>query len=231
MCSVIQGVHLHAIRYPARCRLLSLQTFYVLSSRSSAMVTAMHSLQSPLDAHVANWFAQVRNSYLQHIAQSTGPSGHTVITTSAIASVDSSIKCIHNAVAMEKAVGKTAHDADGVAQDVVADVTLDLGPEVIVRDFAVVYPGASLYMEQPIESRLNQDGAAKDMERSKRPNYAKIAPPSTPPPASVIPFVIEASGRLGPAAINLLLRICPTQTFVGTHFLNVISLTCARTLG
>ena len=94
MCSVIQGVHLHAIRYPARCRLLSLQTFYVLSSRSSAMVTAMHSLQSHLHAHVANWFAQVRNSCLQHIAQSTGPSGHTVIMTSAIASVDSSIKCI-----------------------------------------------------------------------------------------------------------------------------------------
>ena len=27
----------------------------------------------------------------------------------------------------------------------------------------------------------------------KRSKYAKIAPPSTPPPASVIPFVMEAS--------------------------------------
>jgi hypothetical protein len=203
------------------------QIFCMMSAHSSAMECAF--LQSPLDAHVANWFAQVRNSYIQHIAQSTEPSGHTVITTSAIASVDSSAKCILSI--LEKAVGKTAPDADGVAHDVVADITLDLGPEVIVRDFAVVYSGASLYMEHPIESRLNQDGEAKDMERSKNSKYANIAPSSTPPPASVSPFVIEASGRLGPAAINFLLRICPTRTFVRTHFLNEVSLICALTLG
>jgi hypothetical protein len=137
----------------------------------------------------------------------------------------------NNVVSMEKVVGKTAPDSDGVAHDVVADIALDLGPEVIVIDFAVVSPGASLYMEQPTESPINQDGAAKHMERNKRSKYAKIAPPSTPPPASVIPFVIEASGRLGPAAISFLLRICPTQTFLRTHFLNEISLICARALG
>jgi hypothetical protein len=137
----------------------------------------------------------------------------------------------NNVVAMEKVVGKTAPDSDGVAHDVVADIALDLGPEVIVIDFAVVSPGASLYMEFPTESPLNQDGAAKHMERNKRSKYAKIAPPSTPPPASVIPFVIEASGRLGPAAISFLLRICPTQTFLRTQLLNEISLICARALG
>ena len=69
------------------------------------------------------------------------------------------------------------------------------------------------------------------MERLKRAKYAKIAPPSTPPPASVIPFVMEASGRLGPAAISFLLRICPTQSYLRTKFLNEVSLICARAVG
>jgi hypothetical protein len=42
-----------------------------------------------------------------------------------------------NVVAMEKAVGKTAPDADGVAHNVVADITLDLGPEVF--NSSIVY--------------------------------------------------------------------------------------------
>jgi hypothetical protein len=99
------------------------------------------------------------------------------------------------------------------------------------EDPQYVSPGASLYMEYPTESPLNQDGAAKHMERNKRSRNAKIAPPSTPPPAAVTPFVIEASGRLGPAAISFLRRICPTQTFLRTHFLHEISLICARALG
>ena len=69
------------------------------------------------------------------------------------------------------------------------------------------------------------------MERLKRAKYAKIAPPSTPPPASVIPFVMEASGRLGPAAISFLIRICPTQSYLRTKFLNEVSLICARAVG
>ena len=36
-----------------------------------------------------------------------------------------------------------------VAHDVIADITFNLGPEIIVIDFAVVSPGASQYMEYP----------------------------------------------------------------------------------
>lgn len=137
----------------------------------------------------------------------------------------------NNLVTMEKTIGKTAPDVLGVAHDVIADITLDLGPEIIVIDFAVVSPGAALYMDYPTESPVNQDGAATNMERKKRTKYRNVAPPSTPPSASVIPFVIEASGRLGPAAISFLLRICPTQTFLRTKFLNEVSLICARAVG
>ena len=44
---------------------------------------------------------------------------------------------------MEKTVGKTAPDADGVTNDVVADIALDLGPKVFIIDFAVGSPDAS----------------------------------------------------------------------------------------
>jgi hypothetical protein len=97
---------------------------------------------------------------------------------------------LNNFVAMEKTVGKTAPDADGVAHDVVADIALDLGPEVIVIDFAVGSPDASQYKEYPTESPINQNGAAEYMERSKRSKYAN-APPSTPPFASVISFKLK----------------------------------------
>ena len=137
----------------------------------------------------------------------------------------------NNVVTMEKTIGKTAPDALGVAHDVIADITFNLGPEIIVIDFAVVSPGASQYMEYPTLSPEKQDAPAMFMERLKRAKYAKIAPPSTPPPASVIPFVMEASGRLGPAAISFLLRICPTQSYLRTKFLNEVSLICARAVG
>ena len=84
----------------------------------------------------------------------------------------------NNVLAMEKTVGKTAPDADGVANDVDADIALDLGPEVIVIDFAVGNPDASQYTEYPTESLINKNGASEYMERSKRSKYAKIAPTS-----------------------------------------------------
>ena len=107
-----------------------------------------------------------------------------------------------------------------MAHDVIADITLDLSPETIFVDFAVVSPGASQYMEYPTLSPTVQDGAAMFIEMLKRSKYAKIAPPSTPPPASVIPFAMEACGRLGPAAISFLFRFCPTQSYLRSKFLN-----------
>jgi hypothetical protein len=129
------------------------------------MITAMHLLQSPLDAHVAKLYAKVRNSCSANIAQSTGLYGHFVTMKYAIALVDSSEKMYpNNGLAVEKVVGKTTPDADGDEHDVVADIALDFGQEVIVMNFAVFSPSASSYSENPTESPLTQDGAAKLLE-------------------------------------------------------------------
>ena len=97
----------------------------------------------------------------------------------------------------------------------------------------VIYhrPGASQYVEYPTLSPTIQDGAAMFMERLNRSEYAKIAPPSSPPPPSVTPFVMEVSGRHGPAAFSFHLRICPTQPHLRTKILNEVSLICARAVG
>ena len=51
------------------------------------------------------------------------------------------------------------------------------------------------------------------------------------PAESVIPFVIESTGRLGPAAFSFLNKICGTQTFKRSRFISEIALLCARYTG
>ena len=122
-------------------------------------------------------------------------------------------------------------NAHGVTKEVFSDVTLVLGAETLIIDFAVVCPGGAHYLQYPKRSAITQDGAALHIEVFKRRHYATVAPPHTPPPNSVIPFVLEASGRLGPSALGFLHRICPTQTYLRTRFLHDVSFICARTTG
>ena len=205
------------------------QTLYVLSAHSSAMVTAMHSLQSPLDAHVANWFAQVWNSYIQHIAQSSGPSGHTAITTCAIASVNSSIQCTLTMLLPWRRPS--------------ARLPLTLTELHMMSLLTLLWTSVPKLSSEPSLSSIrahpctwNIPSSLDSTKTERQKTWKEVSAPglqrlhtwSAPPPASVIPFVIDATGHLGPAAISFLLRICPTQTFVRTHFLNAISLICAR---
>ena len=137
----------------------------------------------------------------------------------------------HNMITTEALVGRTVPNAHGVTKEVFSDVTLVLGAETLIIDFAVVCPGGAHYLQYPTRSAITQDGAALHKEVSKRRHYATVAPPDTPPPNSVIPFVLEASGRLGPSALGFLHRICPTQTYLRTRFLHDVSFICARTTG
>ena len=45
-----------------------------------------------------------------------------------------------------------------------------------------------------------------------------------PTPATIIPFVLEATGRLGPSALAFLNKICRTQIYHRSQFLNDISM-------
>jgi hypothetical protein len=126
-------------------------------------------------------------------------------------------------------VGKTNPDQHGTVREVFSDITLAMGTETLLIDVAVVSPGGSAYLQYPIS--INQDGASKHKEQSKRWHYGKIAAPHTPAPNSVIPFVLESSGRLGPTAHGFLFRILPTQTFLRTSFLNDVALCGAGRVG
>jgi hypothetical protein len=137
----------------------------------------------------------------------------------------------HNMITCEALVGKTAPNAHGITGDIFSDVTLVLGAETLIIDFAVVSPGGAMYLQYPVRSATTQDAASLHKEASKRRHYAAVAPPHTPPPNAVIPFVLKASGRLGPSALGFLHRICPTQTYLLTRFLHDISFICARTTG
>jgi hypothetical protein len=129
---------------------------------------------------------------------------------------------------LEALVGKTNPDQHGAVREVFSDITLAMGTETLLIDVAVVSPGGSVYLQYPTLSSINQDGASKHKEQSKRSHYGRIAAPHTPAPNSVIPFVLESSGRLGPTALGFLFRILPTQTFLRTSFLNDVALICQR---
>jgi hypothetical protein len=92
-----------------------------------------------------------------------------------------------------------------------------------------VCPGGANNLQYPTWLAITLDGAALRKEVFKCRHYATVAPPHTHPPNSVIPFVLEASGRLGPSAFDFLHRICPTQTYLRTRFLHDVSFICART--
>jgi hypothetical protein len=120
---------------------------------------------------------------------------------------------------------------EGGERDVKADIIwIDQAAKVII-DIACVDPGCEQYLVAPVESWRNEDKAAQRMEFVKRQHYSKVALPARLPVNSVYPFVVEASGRLGPCALSLLNRICGTQTFLRSSFLRDVALITARYMG
>ena len=123
-------------------------------------------------------------------------------------------------------VGRTSTDTT-----VRTDIKYLKGADTFYIDVAVVDPAASEYQKAPAFSHLTRDGAASKYERTKRQHYARVTTPSPLPERSIIPFVIEATGRLGPSALLFLHSLCGTQTFSRSKFLTDVNLICARTAG
>ena len=65
------------------------------------------------------------------------------------------------------------------------------------------------------------------METSKRNHYGTVKDPLPLPPASVIPFVLETSGRLGPSALGFIQRISGAHTYLKSQLLPEITFICA----
>ena len=111
------------------------------------------------------------------------------------------------------------------------DIKYLKGADTSYIDIAVVDPAALEYQKAPTFSHLTRDGAASKYERTKRNHYSRVVTPSPLPERSVILFVVEATGRLGPSTLLFLHFLCGTQTFSRSKCLSDVNLICARTAG
>ena len=120
-------------------------------------------------------------------------------------------------VTIDTVVGKTASEGE-----IRTDLTWTQAEGRLIIDVAVVDPGDDKYTKHPPSSHRNLDSAAQAEEARKRAHYARIVP--APTPTTIIPFVLEATGRLGPSALAFLNKICRTHTYHRSQFLNDISM-------
>ena len=140
----------------------------------------------------------------------------------------------------EQSVGKRLTSQIGVIPEVYKEVICDIlwehGPVSHVIDLVVVDPCAPMY-NSAIPSIINPrafdtvNAAALAAEKRKRSHYGRVCLPVAIAPSRVIPFAIEATGRLGPSAIACLFQICGSNTVRRSKFLNDVSLICARFSG
>ena len=138
-------------------------------------------------------------------------------------------KCLglpDHAICIEALAGTTAGTDLVAPKRVTADISVIVGAETLWIDVAVVDPGCQHYIQR-YRSNEVPDAAAKAMETSKRNHYSTVKDPLPLPPASVIPFVLETSGRLGPAALSFIQRISGTHTYLKSQFLKEINFICA----
>ena len=87
-------------------------------------------------------------------------------------------------------------------------------------------PGCHHYIER-YRSNEVPDAAAKTMESTKRNHYGAVKDPLPLPSASIIPFVLETSERLGPSALEFIQRISGTHTYLRSQFSKEINFICA----
>ena len=133
-------------------------------------------------------------------------------------------------IGKEKLVGATL-PLNGVVSEVYADIVARVGAVTYCIDVSTVDPGCRKAMAGAPSSVTTCDAAAKTREASKRVHYNRVATPARLSAESVIPFVIETTGRLGPAALSFLFSVCGTHTLLRSQFLNSIVLLLNRSNG
>lgn len=117
--------------------------------------------------------------------------------------------------------------ADG--SSVTADIVVTVGAVRYVIDVMVMDMGATEYLGGAAATNpaVTQDAAAVKGETKKRRVYDGVVNPAPIPKADVIPFVLEASGRLGPKALSFLREITAGHTALRTAFNRHVSRICA----
>ena len=126
-----------------------------------------------------------------------------------------------------KAYADTTAVTDLVApRRVTADISVIVGAETLWIDVSVVDPGCHHYIER-YRSNEVPDAAAKAMETTERNHYSAVKDSLPLPPASIIPFMLETAGRLGPPALGFIQRISGAHTYSRSQFLKELNFICA----
>jgi hypothetical protein len=120
------------------------------------------------------------------------------------------------------------------ATPVIGDIIWMDGPEKVIIELSGIVPEANTYMQR-WDTFMTQDAAAEGHQIKKKVKYGKVnrinGESATIPADSVIPFVFEASGRLGPAAFSFINRVFQTQTYRRSQLISEIALICSRFTG
>jgi hypothetical protein len=112
-----------------------------------------------------------------------------------------------------------------------ADVVWWKGAAKLVIDAQVVNPAAVEYMKFATLLHVIRDAAALYGEKRKRKTYRLVNDPVPIPAETVIPFVLESSGRLGPSVLSFVNQLFGTQTHRKFLFINDCAMLCARFTG
>jgi hypothetical protein len=129
------------------------------------------------------------------------------------------IKDLHPdyAVTEEVVVGFDQSTAQDVKADIVVRDSLDRLLHVV--DVAVVTPACTTYTcDGSVRADRRKDAAAAATEASKRRHYERVV--AAP---AIQPFVLEATGRFGPAAKAFTQLICGENTYRRSQFLTQCS--------
>jgi hypothetical protein len=97
---------------------------------------------------------------------------------------------------------------------------------MIVLDTKIPNPAA--YHHRPAPGLLPTEGkAAENVEEITRSSYSGITSPELIRSKILVPFVVEATGRLGPAATKLIQRLSGKNTSARSYLINCISASIA----
>jgi hypothetical protein len=120
-------------------------------------------------------------------------------------------------VVLETIVGQ--HNVTG--HEVRADIVVkDAANQLLhVIDIAIVTPATPDYIKRPVRAHEFKDAAAVHEEHRKRGIYEAAGVPS----ALITPFVLEATGRIGPSAKAFLNSLCATSTYRRSQFITECS--------
>ena len=103
------------------------------------------------------------------------------------------------------------------------------GGLVYIVDVSVVEPSSQMYLLQ--ESWKVENVANKLRENVKCIKYQHCRALQQEGGASLIPFVLEATGRLGPAAVEFMSKLNKENTLYASLFLDHMAAGLARTTG